>query len=307
MKAIVIEHRGEARSLKDIPIPVPASHEVLVRVTAAGVNPIDWKRRERGDRPFPFVLGQDFAGVVSATGDRVTKYREGERIFGISARGALRAIYRRSRRRPEPARRKDSRYIGDADAGGVADSGLTALAGVEALHVKKGTTFSFLVRPAASAATRCRSRTIAARTSSAARLLKRGVRARSIGVDEFVAYDREDVGAAVKAAHPGGVDAVSIWSTMPTLSRPRQAAERRRPDRFDDRGRRRRLVCLAQRRRRRTSIWRHAAKLARRTSIAAGAGRTRPRTRDDRRRTPALRHSRGAGGEQNGAPSTASW
>ncbi len=67
MKAIVVEHRGEPGSLKEMERPTPAAREILVRITAAGVNPIDWKARDRGDMPLPFILGGDFAGVVSAT------------------------------------------------------------------------------------------------------------------------------------------------------------------------------------------------------------------------------------------------
>ncbi|HEX4013804.1 MAG TPA: alcohol dehydrogenase catalytic domain-containing protein [Candidatus Cybelea sp.] len=89
MKAAVIEHRGDRGELKEIAIPQPSPQEILVRVTAAGVNPIDWKIRDRGERAMPFVLGQDFAGVVSAAGHDVLKYREGERIFGIARRGAF--------------------------------------------------------------------------------------------------------------------------------------------------------------------------------------------------------------------------
>ena len=58
MKAIVVEHLGELGSLKEIPRPQPASHEILVRITAAGVNPIDWKRRNRPNENFPSCLGR---------------------------------------------------------------------------------------------------------------------------------------------------------------------------------------------------------------------------------------------------------
>ncbi|MGA9418389.1 MAG: alcohol dehydrogenase catalytic domain-containing protein, partial [Candidatus Cybelea sp.] len=81
MKALVVEHLGETGSLKEIPVPKPGTNEILVRVTAAGVNPIDWKQRNRPETKFPLVVGRDFAGVVSETGKRVAKYREGERLF----------------------------------------------------------------------------------------------------------------------------------------------------------------------------------------------------------------------------------
>jgi NADPH:quinone reductase-like Zn-dependent oxidoreductase len=209
MKAIVIEHRGEAGSFDEIPVPTPASHEVLVRVTVAGVNPIDWKRRERDDRPFPFVLGQDFAGVVSAAGDRVTKYREGERIFGIARDHGAYAQYTLV---PEDgpgqpvAKIPDS--VGDADAAALPTAGLTALAAIEALHVAKGTTLLVLGATggvggfAVQIAHDRGARVIGTAHSSNEKY------ARSLGVDEFVAYDRGDVVNAVKAVHPGGVDAV---------------------------------------------------------------------------------------------------
>ncbi|MGA8575504.1 MAG: NADP-dependent oxidoreductase [Candidatus Cybelea sp.] len=209
MKAIVIEHRGELGSLKEIPLPSPASDEILVRVTAAGVNPIDWKRRERDDRPFPFVLGQDFAGVVSATGNRVTKYREGERIFGIARdRGAYAQYTLVPEVGPGQPVAKIPDSVGDADAAALPTAGLTALAGVEALHVANGMTLlvfgatggvgGFAVQIAHDRG----ARVIGTAHSSNEEY------ALSLGVDEFVAYDRGDVVKAVKAAHPGGVDTV---------------------------------------------------------------------------------------------------
>ncbi|MEV5877414.1 NADP-dependent oxidoreductase [Streptomyces sp. NPDC052101] len=67
--------------------PVPARGEILVRVHAAGVNPADWKTRERGvfangAKP-PFTLGFDVAGVVEAVGDGVTLFQAGDEVFGM--------------------------------------------------------------------------------------------------------------------------------------------------------------------------------------------------------------------------------
>jgi NADPH:quinone reductase-like Zn-dependent oxidoreductase len=209
MKAVVVEHRGEAGSLKDIPVPRPATHEILVRITAAGVNPIDWKLRDRADRRFPFVLGQDFAGIVSEPGDRVGKYREGERIFGIARDHGAYAEYTvvpEDDHAQPVAKIPDS--VGDADAAALPTAGLTALAALEALQVTKGTTLlvlgatggvgSFAVQMA---------RDRGARVIGTARSSNESL-ARSFGVEEFVAYDRQDVVEAVKRAHPSGIDAV---------------------------------------------------------------------------------------------------
>jgi NADPH:quinone reductase-like Zn-dependent oxidoreductase len=66
--------------------PVPGPSEVLVRVHAAGVNPADWKRRSGLLRRFgepPFTLGLDLSGVVEAAGDQVTRFRNGDEVFGV--------------------------------------------------------------------------------------------------------------------------------------------------------------------------------------------------------------------------------
>ena len=72
----------------DIEPPSPISTEVLVRVMAAGVNPVDVKTR-RGDGvarwigPPPFVLGWDVCGVVEATGYGVTRFEAGDLVYGM--------------------------------------------------------------------------------------------------------------------------------------------------------------------------------------------------------------------------------
>jgi NADPH:quinone reductase-like Zn-dependent oxidoreductase len=68
-----------------VPRPEPGGTEVLVRVLAAGVNPVDWKTRADGGRlgPPPFILGWDVAGVVAALGEGVTRFAVGDRVFGM--------------------------------------------------------------------------------------------------------------------------------------------------------------------------------------------------------------------------------
>ncbi|BCY05752.1 NADP-dependent oxidoreductase [Actinoplanes sp. L3-i22] len=68
--------------------PVPLPTEVLVRVHAAGVNPVDWKSRGGTGMAGvlgepPFVLGWDVAGVVEAVGFGVTTLRPGDRVYGM--------------------------------------------------------------------------------------------------------------------------------------------------------------------------------------------------------------------------------
>jgi NADPH:quinone reductase-like Zn-dependent oxidoreductase len=69
----------------EVPRPDAGPGEVLVRVTAAGVNPADWKIRSGAVRRFgepPFTLGLDVAGVVETVGDGVAGFRPGDGVFG---------------------------------------------------------------------------------------------------------------------------------------------------------------------------------------------------------------------------------
>jgi NADPH:quinone reductase-like Zn-dependent oxidoreductase len=91
MKAIAIDGYGEAGDLKlrDLPDPQPGDEEILVRVRAAGVNPLDWKIRQGQLRlfihlRFPYVLGTDFAGEVVSVGSRVHRFKAGDPVVAFS-------------------------------------------------------------------------------------------------------------------------------------------------------------------------------------------------------------------------------
>jgi len=73
-------------------MPSLVAGDVLVKVHAAGVNPLDWKIREgymKAFSPlsFPYTMGQDFAGEIVEVGAAVTGFQKGERVFGF-AQGA---------------------------------------------------------------------------------------------------------------------------------------------------------------------------------------------------------------------------
>ncbi len=74
--------------LEDVPVPVPAAREVLVRIRAASVNPVDWKIATGSFRllvrgGLPRTMGSDFAGEVIATGAAVTTLAPGDRVFSF--------------------------------------------------------------------------------------------------------------------------------------------------------------------------------------------------------------------------------
>jgi NADPH:quinone reductase-like Zn-dependent oxidoreductase len=88
MRAVVIHETGgpEVLSLEEVPPPEPADGQVLIRVRAASVNPIDWKyRRGVAQRQLPAVLGQDVSGTVEIS--HASGYAAGDDVFGVAASG----------------------------------------------------------------------------------------------------------------------------------------------------------------------------------------------------------------------------
>src|SRR5437870_12422714 len=83
MKAIVIHSSGGPEVLKyeDAPQPQPKDDEVLIRVMAAAVNPVDIFIREGRSNQFPLIPGMDVAGVVEQVGNKVTKFKRGDAIY----------------------------------------------------------------------------------------------------------------------------------------------------------------------------------------------------------------------------------
>lgn len=82
----------EVLAPEEVPVPVPAAGEVLVRVRAAALNPPDWYLREgmpdvpadlRPPMDLPLTLGTDVSGVVAAVGEGVNAFVEGDEVFGL--------------------------------------------------------------------------------------------------------------------------------------------------------------------------------------------------------------------------------
>jgi NADPH:quinone reductase-like Zn-dependent oxidoreductase len=91
MKAIRIHEFGgpEVLRVEDLPIPQAGPGEVLIRVRAASVNPVDYKIRKGGYLPadqLPLTLGRDASGVVEAVGPGVTAFEAGAEVYVMLAR-----------------------------------------------------------------------------------------------------------------------------------------------------------------------------------------------------------------------------
>ncbi len=90
MKAMQYEGYGGPERIRpaEVPVPRPSESQVLVRVEASSVNPVDWKLHSGAYRwimpvRFPSIPGFDIAGEVTEVGDRVTRFKPGDRVFAM--------------------------------------------------------------------------------------------------------------------------------------------------------------------------------------------------------------------------------
>jgi NADPH2:quinone reductase len=88
MDALVLEGANAPFTRTSIARPAPAAGEVLVRIKASGVNPLDLKIRSgnaaHAKHPFPAILGMDLAGTIEALGAGVTGFAIGDDVYGVT-------------------------------------------------------------------------------------------------------------------------------------------------------------------------------------------------------------------------------
>src|SRR6201982_3165480 len=145
MKAAFIERHGGPEVLKfgERPDPVVATGEVVVDIVAASVNGADWKVREGKSGQlwrFPYILGRDFSGVVSAVGEGVTDLAVGDAVFAVCDVGQEGAYAEKIAIKAAIVAHKPT-GISHVEAAAVALAGLTALVAIEdTLRLKRGET-----------------------------------------------------------------------------------------------------------------------------------------------------------------------
>ncbi len=147
MKAVTFTRGGpEDLSITQVDRPEPGAGEVLVRITAAGVNPIDWKTRagdgvyDNFDPSSAMILGWDIAGIVESTGPGVTRFRVGDRVFGMPRFPQPAGGYAEFVTSPARQLALIPNGVSDLAAAATPLSGLTAYqAVVDTLDVRSGT------------------------------------------------------------------------------------------------------------------------------------------------------------------------
>jgi NADPH2:quinone reductase len=215
MRAITLESFDSGPTLQEIPTPQIAPNEVLVRVRASSVNPIDnaiasGMLKDMVEHEFPIVLGRDFAGVVEQAGSDVRSLSVGDEVFGFVP-GMGPTVHNGSWAEliavPESVATRKPDDIDAASAGAAPLAAITALSALDALGVSEGDTVlivganggvgSFAVQLAADAGA----------TVIAPALPEDEEYLSELGVSEVLDRDA-DVAALVHERYPEGIEAL---------------------------------------------------------------------------------------------------
>lgn len=214
MKAAFIEKPGPPENIVygNLPKPKPEENQVLVKVKAVAVNPVDTYIRAGMypmDLPQPFVVGCDLAGVVEAVGASVTKYKKGDRVWG-SNQGLLgrQGTFAEYAAIDECWLYPTPEEVSDQDAAAVALVGITAHLGLfRDAHVKMGE--SVFVNGGSGGVGSCvvqMARAIGARVITTAGSDQKVQICRQLGASTVVNYKTDDLDAAL-----GKFGAINVW------------------------------------------------------------------------------------------------
>jgi NADPH:quinone reductase-like Zn-dependent oxidoreductase len=226
MRAFAFETLGEPGSVLDLPDPEPKEDEVLMRIRAAGVNVFDaWvvlgAMKDAMEHRFPLVPGVEASGVVEATGAGVTAFAPGDEVYGVSVKPFLGegtfaelATFDAAGLSPKPG------GVDHVGAAALPHTALTALTAMDEIEPREGQVL--LVVGATGGVGSSVTQLAASRGSKviAVASAERADYARELGASETIDYTKGDLLDLVRAAHPGGVDAlVDFYSDGPTLAR----------------------------------------------------------------------------------------
>ena len=203
MKAAYIERHGGPEVLRygDMPDPVAGSGQIVVDIIAASVNGADWKVRDGKSGQlsrFPYILGRDFSGAVSAVGDGVTDLRVGDEVFAVCDVGQEGAYAEKIAIKAAIVAKKTP-ALSHVDAAALALAGLTAICTVEdTLKLKKGETILIQGGAGGVAAFAIQlAKHLGARVITTASAANHDY-VRSLGADEIIDYNAVDFTKAVK-------------------------------------------------------------------------------------------------------------
>jgi NADPH:quinone reductase-like Zn-dependent oxidoreductase len=224
MRAYVLADLERPPALTEVAVPDLAADEVLVRVHATSVNPIDTaiaagEVRDWMDYEFPVTLGRDLAGTVERVGAAVTRYRPGDEVFGYIAKAVA-----HDGSFAEYVAVPEDRFIVprppglDAVHGGALGlAAVTALMCLDATGAGAGDTV--LVNGATGGVGGYAiqaAKALGAEVMASARRGEEEEHVRGLGADEVVDWSRGNVAVQVRALRPDGVQAlIDVVSDTP--------------------------------------------------------------------------------------------
>ena len=199
MKAAVLtgyDKNGRMLELRDVPVPEMKDNDVLVKIRAAGVNPLD-NMIIRGEvkmivpYSFPLVMGNEFVGMVEKVGRNVKKFQPGDRVYGrmelkrIGAFAEYAAV-------DQGAIARVPEYLSNEEAASVPLTALTAMQALALMKPKKGETL-FISGGTGSLGAMA----IPVAKSYGLTVITNGngaseERVRRLGADRFIDYKKED-------------------------------------------------------------------------------------------------------------------
>jgi len=215
MRALHVPTAGAQPELGDLPTPTPAEGTVLVKVKAAGLNPIDLgiaSGMMAGMLPheYPLVLGRDAAGVVEAVGAGVDSVSVGDEVLGhvLLAPPIQAGTLAEYAVLPAASVVRKPQSLSFVDAAALPLAGGAAVQTVEAVNPQSGQTI--LVNGADGGVGSFAVQLLAARgvTVIATGTAESADRLRGLGASTVVDYTTGPVVEQVRAAHPDGVDAL---------------------------------------------------------------------------------------------------
>lgn len=217
MKAIILQEFGGSDTLHvaDVPRPEPKAEEILIRVSHAGVNPVDWKIREgylqtMFPHRFPLIPGWDAAGTVESLGSSVQGFALGDRVYAYCRKPEVQwGTYAEFVAMRADAVAKIPDTLAFDDAAGIPLVGLTSWQVLfDTAQLRPGQTV--LIHAGAGG---LGSLAIQFAKHAGARVIVTASAAnhdyvRALGADDAIDYTSEDFTAAVRARHPQGIDLV---------------------------------------------------------------------------------------------------
>ena len=215
MKAAFIEKPGPPENIYygDVPEPKLGDSQVLVRVKAVAVNPIDTYIRSgmiKVDLPSPFIIGCDLAGTVERVGAKATRFKSGDRVWGsnqglLGRQGTFSelAAVDENYLYPTPS------GVSDEDAAAVALVGITARLGLHRAQLKSGETIFVNGGSGGVGSTVIQmAKATGARAIATAGSDEKVAACKKLGAELAINYKTQNVAETLKKAAPGGVN---VW------------------------------------------------------------------------------------------------